>query len=108
MKDPNLIVIKKSKFKELIGRFFAFIIKGYLEINKLSTIWRVIFSSESRIRILLSSDAIVLFLNTLLFAFVGNFFRGLIGEVAIVVAFLNILAFLVIKMEWTDKLLNKK
>ena len=108
MKDVNLITIKKSRFKQLIGKFFKVIIKGYLEINKLSTIWRIVFSSSSTAKKLLSDEAIILFLNTILFAFIGNIFRGLIGEIALIAAFLNILAFLVIKMQWTDKLLKKK
>ena len=102
------IIIKKSKIKQAIAKFFVLIIKGYLELNKLSTVWRIVFNSSSTARKLLSNDAIVLFFNTVLFAFVAQIFRGLISEVLSVVAFLNILAFLVIKMEWAKKLLKKK
>ena len=93
--DENLIVLKKSSLKKILGGIFAFIIKAYIKINKLSTLmWGV------------ESDAIVLFLNTILFCFIAAVFRGLIAEILLVASFLNILAFLVIKMEWTQKLLK--
>lgn len=107
MTNEELIVVKKSRVKKAIARSFYFIIKVYLEINKLSTIWRKVFNSSSTAQKLLSNDAIVLFANTLLFGFIANIFRGLIGEVLAVLAFSNILAFLVIKMGWYKKLKKK-
>jgi hypothetical protein len=93
---------------QIIAKFFVFIIKCYLELNKLSTVWRVLFSSSNVARKLLASDAIVLVLNTVLFSFAAKIFRGLIEEVLTIVIFLNILAFVVIKIGWSKKLLNKK
>ena len=105
--DENLIVLKKSSLKKFIGRFFAFIIKAYIQINKETTVfWRRLFKSEGRIRTLLESDAIILFFNTILCSFIAAFFRGLIAEIFLVAYFLNILAFLIVKMEWTQKLLK--
>lgn len=101
------IIIKKSKIKQAIAKLFAIIIKGYVELNKLSTFWKIVFSSSPTMQKILSSEGIVLFFNTLLFAFVAQIFRGLIGEVLFIASFLNILAFLVIKMGWYKKLTKK-
>lgn len=104
----NLITIKKSSVKELLGKFFAAIIKGYIWLNRESTtFWRRLFSGENRLRMLVENDAILIFFNTVAFAAIGMFLGGLISEILFVITFLNILAFLVIKMEWVQKLLKK-
>lgn len=104
--DPNnLIIIKKSKVKYALGVFFDLIIKIHLKITSITTaIYIKIFSSSKTMQDLVSNEAITLLLNTLLFAFIGNLFRGLIGEIAAIVCFFNILAFLINKMEWVEKL----
>lgn len=107
-RNEELIVLKKSSLKQFIGKFFKLIIKSYLALNKETTVfWRRLFSSEWRIRKLLESDAVVLLFNTILFCFIATVLRGLIANILLIVAFLNVLAFLLIKLEWVDKLLKK-
>lgn len=108
MTDPNqdnLIIVKKSDLESGIGKFFSLIYTYYLKLNSVSMIiFKKIFSSSQTAQTLLSSDAIVLFCNTLVFAFIGNLLGGLIEQIAFVACFLNILAFLVGKMGWIQKL----
>ena len=103
--SDKLYTIKKSSLKRELGNGFAWIIRLYIKINHVTTIiFKKIFSGHKTMQKLLSSDAIVLFFNTILLAFIGNVFGGLIGQVTMIIAFLNILAFLVQIMGWVDKL----
>jgi hypothetical protein len=107
--NDDLIIIKRSKSKRLIGKILSKGYSYYLLLLKSTTLfWTKIFTNDSRIRLLLESDAIVLFFNTLLFAFVGRVFGGLIGRVLIIVCFCNIMLFLFHKMEWITKANKKK
>ena len=104
--NPNdLIIVKKSDLKSALGKIFSFIYTYYIKLNSISMIiFKKIFSSSQTAQTLLSSDAIILFCNTLVFAFIGNFFQGLIGQIAFISCFLNICAFLFGKMGWVEKL----
>lgn len=105
--EDNLITIKKSSIKDLLLKFFVAIIEGYIWLNKESTtFWRRLLSGHSTARKLIEDDAILLFFNTLLFAAIGIFLGGLIGNIMFNITFLNILAFLVVKMQWVQKLLK--
>ena len=101
----ELIVIKKSKVRSNLSKLINIIYTFYIDsLTELTLFWRRIFENDSRIRILLESPAIVLFFNTLLFAFVAQIFGGLIGQALFIGAFLNILMFLFDKMEWIEKI----
>ena len=101
----DLITLKKSKLKSSLSKLITVIHNLYLGLLKNTTFfWTKIFEKEGKLRILLEEPAIVLFFNTLLFAFVGNFFGGLVGQVAIGACFLNILMFLFEKIGWINKL----
>lgn len=105
MTNDDLITVKKSKLKSNLSKLITVIYSLYLGLLKNTTFfWTKIFEKEGKLRILLEEPAIVLFFNTLLFAFIGNFFGGLIGQVALGACFLNILMFLFEKIGWVDKL----
>lgn len=100
----ELIVIKKSKLNSLIKKTLNFTYNLYIRTLLSTTlIWTNVFEKDSRIKLLLRSDAIVLLLNTILFAFIGNIFRGLIGQVLLIVCCINILMFLFERMGWVGK-----
>ena len=106
--EDDLLTIKKSSVKEGLANFFAAIIKGYIWLNRESTtFWRKVLKEENRLRKLVENDATLILINTIAFFMIAGTFRGLIGEVMMVVTYLNLLAFLVIKMEWVQKLLKK-
>ena len=108
-KNEDLIILKKSSLKKFVGKTFALLIKAYIALNKETTMfWRRLFSSHSRMRKLLESDAIVLFFNTVVFGLIGRLFEGLISQILFILVFLNIAAFLIITMGWVKKLLKSK
>lgn len=101
----DLIVIKKSKLKEIAADYLTKAYYIWISFQATTTMfWTRLFSGDSRVRILLESPAIVLFFNTLLFAFIGNLFGGLVGQIALFLTFLNIFLFCVEKLEWIAKL----
>jgi len=103
--DENLIVIKKSSAKKLIAKISLKLYDHYLKAQKeLTMFWRKVFRSESRIMTLLNSPAIVLFFNTVLFGFVGRVFEGLISQMLLYAATINIFMFLFEKMGWIEKM----
>lgn len=107
--EEELIIIRKSKLKRLAQKVIGRLYNIYIGTMRETTLfWRRVFSTESRIRFLLNSDAIVLFLNTLLFAFIGRVFGGTIGMILLNFCLINILLFLFNKMGWIDKLLGEE
>lgn len=103
--DDILFTVKKSDIKKFLYKVLSFLYTYWVKFQSNTTmVWTKLFNKESRIKTLLESDALVLLFNTFLFAFVGNFFRGLIGEVSFVLMFLNILLFLINKLGWIEKL----
>lgn len=105
MSEENLIVINKSTVKRKLGNILGKALDFYVDLNKeLTLFWRRIFSKESRILILLDNTYIALFFNILIFAFIGQFFGGLISQIALYGAFMNILTMMFEVMGWIDKL----
>lgn len=108
MNDENLIVIKKTTVKRKLGNILGKMLEFYIDLNiELTLFWRRLFSKESRILILLSNRYIALFFNILLFAFIGQFFGGLINQVMFYGAFFNIITMMFNVMGWIDKLQGK-
>lgn len=108
MTDDTLIVINKSTVKEKLGNILGKSLEFYIDLNReLTLFWRRIFSKESRILILLENRYISLFFNILIFAFIGQFFGGLISQITMYGAFMNILTMMFQVMGWIDKLQGK-
>lgn len=105
--EEELITINKSDIKSFLSKVIAKLISYYIALNKETTLfWRRLFNGDSKIRILLESEAIVLFFNTVAMAIIGTIFGGLINQILSITALLNILTFLIIKMDWLDKLIK--
>lgn len=104
--NEEVIIIKRSKVKELAAKALRFTFKIYEEVNKLTFIWRFLIPDSATFRKLLDDPAIAVFFNTILIAFFGKLLGGLIGEVGLYVVLFNILGFLFMKMDWYQKLMN--
>jgi len=104
--NEDAIVIKRSKLKELAAKGLRLTFKVYDEVYKLTVVWRFLIPSSSTFRKLLDDPAVALFFNTVLLAFFGKLFGGLIGQIALYAVILNIFGFLFMKMEWYEKLIK--
>lgn len=105
LNEQELISISKKDIKSLAAKILTILTKYYLIFNQETTLfWRRIFSNDNRIRLLLENEAIILFFNVVAAAIVGTIFGGLINQILSILAILNIITFLTIKMDWLEKL----
>lgn len=104
--NEEVIVIKRSKVKELAAKALRFTFKIYEEVNKLTLIWRFLIPGSNTFKMLLDDPAVAIFFNTVLIAIIGKIFGGLIGQVGLYIVLFNILGFLFMKMEWYEKLMK--
>lgn len=117
---PNLFPIEnnqqksKTNMQKIKAKLLNILLQSldiYEDTNKyLYKAWLFAISRQTNNRItiaitkLLENTATTLFLNTLLFAFVGTIFGGLIERILFTLCFLNILLFCANILNWKDKL----
>lgn len=103
----SLISLSIKDIKKLVSKILSRLTKYYLIFNQESTLfWRRIFDGDSKIRILLENEAIILFFNVVAAAIIGTIIGGLINHILSILAILNIITFLTIKMDWLEKLVK--
>lgn len=105
------MTIEEKKLKSEILKILQHLGNFYTKLNQeLLFGWRKFLSKQSdnrvtaALKVLIENRATALFLNTLLFAAVGQFFGGLIGQIFFIITGLNIVLFCATILGWEDKL----
>lgn len=100
-----------QKVKQKLLNILLQLMDIYEDINKsLLFFWREALTRQSpnrwtfALKTLIDNPATALFLNTLLFSFVGSFFGGLIEQILFIGAGINIILFCANILGWKDKL----
>lgn len=90
--NDNLIVIKRSRVKKAVGKFVKASYKNYLKFMKATTtFWLKLFAKENkRYTQLLDNEYIVFALNIILLAGISLLFGGIINQLLLYFAIINI------------------
>ena len=103
--DEILFSIKVKDVKRWLYTFFNFLVVTHIFIDSyMAPFWSKIFFFSSRLQTLSTNKYVRLLPTTILFSSIGSFFGGLIGILLYYAVFLNVIAILVERTGWLEKL----